>query len=70
MITYLGSLKVHDSVALFPRDMRDITTFSSGSSRACMVILRIYLDSLKKIESDGPDFINMGELSIFSSAYF
>jgi hypothetical protein len=35
-----------------------------------MTILSIYLDSLQKIESDEPDFIDMREVVIFSSAYF
>jgi hypothetical protein len=35
-----------------------------------MTILSIYLDSLQKIESDEPKFIDMRDATIFSSAYF
>jgi hypothetical protein len=35
-----------------------------------MTIPSTYLDSLRKIKSNEPDFIDMREVSIFSSAIF
>jgi hypothetical protein len=37
---------------------------------AHMTILSTYLHSLQKLESDEPDFMDMQEVAIFSSAYF
>jgi hypothetical protein len=63
MIIYLGSLRYFESDELLSTSMRGLPIFVV----ACMSIPTTYSDTPLKIEFDEPNFIDMRELSIFSS---